>query len=125
MKRRSRTVRVAKWVAFIVCMLSGALVLASCLWPVRLSGTPQRYYEFASGGVHDVHRYPRCAVSVEVLSIWPVFFAALICTAAFWALDAPRRPDGTCGQCGYDLTGNVSGVCPECGTEIRQEEHSA
>ncbi len=27
--------------------------------------------------------------------------------------------DGTlCGACGYDLTGNVSGVCPECGTEI-------
>ena len=21
---------------------------------------------------------------------------------------------------GYDLTGNASGVCPECGTEIRQ-----
>ena len=23
-----------------------------------------------------------------------------------------------CRQCGYDLTGNVSGVCPECGTAI-------
>ena len=23
-----------------------------------------------------------------------------------------------CGQCGYDLTGNVSGVCPECGWVI-------
>lgn len=28
-----------------------------------------------------------------------------------------RRPDdaGHCSGCGYDLTGNVSGVCPECG----------
>jgi uncharacterized membrane protein len=28
----------------------------------------------------------------------------------------PLRP--TCKQCGYDLTGNVSGVCPECGKSI-------
>ncbi|HNO78368.1 MAG TPA: hypothetical protein PKN33_09945 [Phycisphaerae bacterium] len=27
--------------------------------------------------------------------------------------------DGSsCRQCGYDLTGNVSGVCPECGTKL-------
>jgi hypothetical protein len=26
-----------------------------------------------------------------------------------------RRP-GLCRTCGYDLTGNASGVCPECGT---------
>lgn len=24
-----------------------------------------------------------------------------------------------CLDCGYNLTGNVSGVCPECGTPIR------
>jgi hypothetical protein len=27
-------------------------------------------------------------------------------------------PAGHCPKCSYDLTGNVSGVCPECGTEI-------
>ena len=26
------------------------------------------------------------------------------------------RTPGRCKQCGYDLTGNVSGKCPECGT---------
>jgi hypothetical protein len=25
---------------------------------------------------------------------------------------------GVCVSCGYDLTGNVSGVCPECGTKL-------
>lgn len=29
-----------------------------------------------------------------------------------------RRKKGLCVKCGYDLTGNVSGVCPECGTRI-------
>ena len=26
-----------------------------------------------------------------------------------------------CRRCGYNLTGNMSGVCPECGTNIRRE----
>lgn len=26
-----------------------------------------------------------------------------------------RRKKGHCLKCGYDLTGNISGVCPECG----------
>jgi hypothetical protein len=30
-----------------------------------------------------------------------------------------RRARGLCVRCGYDLTGNVSGVCPECGTTRR------
>jgi len=25
---------------------------------------------------------------------------------------------GCCGRCGYDLTGNVSGVCPDCGWKL-------
>ena len=25
---------------------------------------------------------------------------------------------GHCNSCGYDLTGNLSGVCPECGTAL-------
>ena len=30
-----------------------------------------------------------------------------------------RRKRGQCVGCGYNLTGNVTGVCPECGTEVR------
>jgi hypothetical protein len=29
-----------------------------------------------------------------------------------------RSRKGLCLQCGYDLTGNVSGVCPECGEAV-------
>jgi len=29
-----------------------------------------------------------------------------------------RRKRGLCVRCGYNLTGNVSGVCPECGTPV-------
>lgn len=30
-----------------------------------------------------------------------------------------RRRGGRCGECGYDLRGNTSGVCPECGGVAR------
>ncbi len=29
-----------------------------------------------------------------------------------------RRKKGLCLKCGYNLTGNVSGICPECGEKI-------
>jgi hypothetical protein len=29
-----------------------------------------------------------------------------------------RRLRGLCAQCGYNLTGNVSGTCPECGQGV-------
>ncbi len=29
-----------------------------------------------------------------------------------------RREHGLCAECRYNLTGNESGVCPECGTKI-------
>ena len=31
-----------------------------------------------------------------------------------------RRARELCPTCGYDLTGNVSGVCPECGGQIQK-----
>jgi hypothetical protein len=34
---------------------------------------------------------------------------------AGWRRRAASRRRGHCRHCGYDLTGNVSGVCPECG----------
>jgi hypothetical protein len=39
-------------------------------------------------------------------------------------LDRRHRPPGHCQNCGYDLTGNVSGRCPECGTAVGDEKAS-
>jgi hypothetical protein len=36
-----------------------------------------------------------------------------------------RRHEGLCKNCGYDLTGNLSGKCPECGILIRTQSPSA
>ena len=29
---------------------------------------------------------------------------------------------GRCGMCGYDLSGNVSGTCPECGRRVKESK---
>jgi len=29
-----------------------------------------------------------------------------------------KHPRGHCQQCGYDLTGNTTGFCPECNTKV-------
>jgi hypothetical protein len=36
----------------------------------------------------------------------------------------PRYRDGHCSECGYDLTGNVSGICPECGCPLKVDAGS-
>lgn len=44
-------------------------------------------------------------------------------TVLCWRADRPTPAVGICPRCGYDLTGNVSGRCPECGCAIR-DSHS-
>jgi hypothetical protein len=55
-----------------------------------------------------------------VVPLWLSLAAALVLTSVLWLAD--RRPaPGHCQHCGYDLTGNVSGRCPECGEATNEE----
>jgi CHASE2 domain-containing sensor protein len=36
-----------------------------------------------------------------------------------WWRPIGKKLPGCCPNCDYDLTGNTSGICPECGTAIR------
>lgn len=45
--------------------------------------------------------------------------AGCLATLSCLALLRPRPRPGWCPYCNYNLTGNTSGVCPECGKEIR------
>lgn len=39
----------------------------------------------------------------------------LLCTIILSLFKRPPIPSGHCRRCGYELTGNLSGTCPECG----------
>ena len=49
---------------------------------------------------------------------WPITYALVIWTVVAWWRGRDRWQPGSCPQCGYNLTGNVSGRCPGCGTEV-------
>jgi hypothetical protein len=71
------------------------------------------------------------ACNPPVCPVWPIWFAdwyqiffAGYTAAVVYAFcrDRNERPaEGCCRSCGYDLRGNVSGICPECGTPIPPE----
>lgn len=45
-----------------------------------------------------------------------LFFLIALSTAVLWWRGRKRQHEGHCRQCGYNMTGNVSGRCPECNT---------
>ncbi len=60
--------------------------------------------------------------SKTVIPLWLVFTLLIFYPAAAF-LRGPvrrrrRRRRGLCVQCGYNLTGNTSGTCPECGVAV-------
>jgi hypothetical protein len=49
------------------------------------------------------------------MPLWIPLLLVIAATAWLW-LRLRSTPAGHCRTCGYDLTGNVSGRCPECGS---------
>ena len=63
---------------------------------------------------------PQCGPTMPrgwsiALPLWIPFLLIAIPTAFLFWLDRRRIPPHCCQKCGYDLTGNTSGTCPECG----------
>lgn len=50
--------------------------------------------------------------------MWIIFGIVAGTTAFLWNRDRLAFPRGHCATCGYNLTGNVSGTCPECGERL-------
>ncbi|MBN1511878.1 MAG: hypothetical protein JXB13_07670 [Phycisphaerae bacterium] len=78
-----------------------------------------------------IDAHPRVKYAYVLLMVgWPGAWLFPIATAAvaailifaFWCAERLRIPPGHCRQCRYDLTGNQSGVCPECGAPLTSGE---
>jgi len=129
MKRASRRSRALRWTCTAACILALAVPLGrNCYarwrfaspWPGSGSAQAQAAELFAmfTGGLLPGGTMPPRIVSLSDWPFFAVFFAFAISGVCLWQRDCRAIPLGHCKVCGYDLTGNVSGRCPECGTAI-------
>jgi hypothetical protein len=78
----------------------------------------------SSPSVPSCHRVDLFGSSLGTLCespLWLPFLLLLVRAAAFFLRDCRHLPQNACRACGYNLTGNVSGRCPECGLDIGTE----
>jgi predicted RNA-binding Zn-ribbon protein involved in translation (DUF1610 family) len=73
--------------------------------------------------------FSMCAMPVADVEVLPILAALILGSVVFLTTCQILRrrlpvvyPLGHCLRCGYDLTGNVSGVCPECGVKIASDK---
>jgi hypothetical protein len=103
---RLRVVRTARYAAPLVVNDPGV----PTSWGLRWMPIEARTVMEKSGAALPSYESGR---TVDI-PLWIMIAVLVLATGPVWMLTRPF-PLGHCPACGYDLTGNVSGVCPECG----------
>jgi hypothetical protein len=56
---------------------------------------------------------------------WALVVGLGVLPCVWWMRGARMKPrPGACRNCGYSVTGNTSGICPECGTAVGMQQKS-
>jgi predicted amidophosphoribosyltransferase len=97
--RPSRSRRIAKWVGVLACGL--IVSIAHTDFAIQQCG----------GGIR----------TTDIVFYLVPFILLATATSYLWWRDRPY-PRGRCQFCGYNLTGNISGICSECGAPIRSQD---
>jgi len=143
--RRNRVRRVMKWAGLLACILVLIAWVSSVFVSYVPYSNRRVVVGFSRGGIaytkvtnqqaarpprhfywqpkfRGIQWIPKINVHIyagyySFLPMWCPFLSFTIPTYILWRRDR-RHPKGHCQKCGYDLTGNESGICPECGSKI-------
>lgn len=81
-------------------------------WVLR-DGTRETGMWIAGGGDIRITHW----TALRGVPLWLPFVAASVAGLLLVGVQRKHKP-GRCSSCGYNLTGNVSGRCPECGAVV-------
>jgi len=118
--RRIDLVEIALGLAAVMAVTAAAAVAAMFIASVRLKVGLEPWPP-----PPDWTTWPGVAMAGVEATAVIMFLAVVFLNAVRWCRTwstrrtrRPRRRRGTCRTCGYNLTGNVSGTCPECGQKL-------
>lgn len=94
-------------VLVVIPVCAGSVMLCEFLFPFPRSGAPRLVCDLMEGAL---------VAFVLGAPVWAGIWAWLWVRWRNHLLIS--RPGHFCIECGYDLTGNTSGRCPECGREV-------
>ncbi len=129
-----------KWAGLVVCVLLFAQWAASLVWNIAWCDGRHGGFWLYRGAIWT-HPFANAATGIfhqpsfdvvwwsdpsrnasfgatACLPMWIPLVIIAVPTVILWLRGSPL-PDGHCSNCGYNLTGNVSGVCPECGAPVQ------
>jgi len=88
--------------------------VATCTLVILIKSVVRIWFLASAQGPHfvDTSWWACLWIVFDVAAVWTMGVSAYL-----WWNDRPF-PTGHCQACGYDLRGNVSGRCPECGNEV-------
>lgn len=124
----------AFWVINVLAVLSiplAAVAVLTLRFIARNHGIPRSSVMAWPDAAHPsepawpqpVAAYVAVCTAAIVLAVLAVAMCSALHICRVRAERAAAR--GRCLACSYDLTGNVSGVCPECGTAINPGRRKA
>jgi hypothetical protein len=99
--------------------VAGWLFMEKMLFSGFGVGGPDYYFNYPQGTEWFIIR--ECCIMVVGMMLACLYAAVLRHRwpqIQVWWVKWRTPPEGHCRNCGYNLTGNVSGICPECGERI-------
>ncbi len=115
---------------FVISLIGGFIGGYHRSWRVTLVGTPTLVIAIMIGGILENitsglppfgSNMPNAKTFLSMMITGGLMLTGASVSHSLVSRMKRRHPSGHCQSCGYNLRGNTSGVCSECGTPLSEE----